>query len=158
MHLLVDNAGLGCRVEGAHLHVCQRDNVNQARAKSARERIVPLDHLVVRALDLYAGEREACREAQSSDFLLVNLFRAPLGRPLRVGAVNELITELARRAGLGTKPTPHQARHAFASNVMDAGGSLDEVQRLLGHADPQSSQIYTHPDICLLYTSDAADE
>jgi len=115
MHLLVDNAVLGCWVEGAHLHVEQRENPNGAQAKSRRPRMVPLDHLVVQALDLYAAEREACREAQRSDFLLVNLFRPPLGSPLRVGAINELITSLGRRAGLNTNLTPHMARHAFAS-------------------------------------------
>ena len=35
-------------------------------------------------------------------------------------------------------------RHAFASNVADAGGSLDEIQLLLGHASPGSSQPYLH--------------
>ena len=36
-------------------------------------------------------------------------------------------------------------RHAFASNVLDAGGALDEVQDLLGHASIGSTQIYAHP-------------
>jgi site-specific recombinase XerC len=37
-------------------------------------------------------------------------------------------------------------RHAFASNVLDAGGTLDEVQDLLGHASITSTQVYAHPD------------
>jgi site-specific recombinase XerD len=37
-------------------------------------------------------------------------------------------------------------RHAFASNVLDAGGALDEVQDLLGHASISSTQVYAHPD------------
>jgi integrase/recombinase XerD len=40
---------------------------------------------------------------------------------------------------------PHQLRHGFASNVMDAGGALDEAQELLGHARVASTQIYLHP-------------
>jgi integrase/recombinase XerD len=51
----------------------------------------------------------------------------------------------ARRAGIA-KAHPHQMRHAFASNVLDAGGTLDEVQDLLGHASISSTQVYTHPD------------
>ena len=35
-------------------------------------------------------------------------------------------------------------RDAFASNVADAGGSLDQIQLLLGHASPGSSQPYLH--------------
>ena len=37
-------------------------------------------------------------------------------------------------------------RHAFASNVLDAGGTLDEAQDLLGHVSISSTQVYTHPD------------
>jgi site-specific recombinase XerD len=40
---------------------------------------------------------------------------------------------------------PHALRHGFASNVLDAGGSIDEVQELLGHASISSSQVYLHP-------------
>jgi len=34
----------------------------------------------------------------------------------------------------------------FASNVIDAGGTLEEAQDLLGHASITSTQVYTHPD------------
>jgi site-specific recombinase XerD len=36
--------------------------------------------------------------------------------------------------------------HAFASDVLDAGGTLEEAQDLLGHASIASTQVYTHPD------------
>ncbi|MGH3245955.1 MAG: tyrosine-type recombinase/integrase, partial [Trebonia sp.] len=36
--------------------------------------------------------------------------------------------------------------HAFASNVLDAGGSLEAAQDLLGHVSITSTQVYTHPD------------
>ena len=42
MHLMASATELGCRVPGAHLHVVPRENVNGARVKSRRERVVPL--------------------------------------------------------------------------------------------------------------------
>jgi site-specific recombinase XerD len=42
--------------------------------------------------------------------------------------------------------TPHQLRHAFGSNITDAGGAIDELQDLLGHASLSSTQVYVHPD------------
>jgi integrase/recombinase XerD len=146
IHLLVDSRALGCDVVGAHVHVRRRDNPNGAWAKSRRDRQVPVDFLVVQAFDLYEFERLDCPVAAGSDFVLVNLFRAPVGAPMAVDSINDLVGSLARRAGLTRGLTPHMLRHAFASNIADAGGALDEVQSLLGHAQPRSSSVYLHPD------------
>jgi integrase/recombinase XerD len=78
--------------------------------------------------------------------VLVNLFREPLGAPMRPGALNELLSALSRRAGLARVLRPHQLRHAFGSNVADAGGGIDVIASLLGHASVSSSQVYVHPD------------
>jgi len=145
LHLLPDNRVLGCGTEGAHLHVIRRENVNGAWAKSRHARAVPLDFLVVQAADAYQVERHQCPAARDSDFLLVNLFRPPVGAPVTPEAVGELFEALSARAGLARAVTPHRCRHAFGSNLADAGALLDEIQRLLGHASPSSSQVYMHP-------------
>ncbi|MFD4431855.1 tyrosine-type recombinase/integrase, partial [Nocardia sp. NPDC058497] len=147
LHLLPDNSAHLCPVKGAHLHVIRRDNANGAVAKSRHSRAVPLDFLVVRALDLYLLERADQPAAANCDFLLVNLFRAPLGAPMSVDAINELFDRLGRRAGLPRSVTPHQGRHAFASNLADSGALLDEIQALLGHLCPSSSEPYLHPSV-----------
>jgi site-specific recombinase XerD len=147
VHLLLDSRVLGCEVMRAHLHVVRRqDNPNGAVAKSRRQRIVPLDFVTVQAFDTYEFERMRVPRAADSDFVLVNLFREPVGVPMRLDAVNDLVTAASRRAGLRHAPTPHQMRHAFASNVLDAGGAIDEAQELLGHALVSSTQVYAHPD------------
>jgi integrase/recombinase XerD len=147
VHLLADSRALGCPVARAHLHVVRRDdNPNRAVAKSRRQRAVPLDFLTVQAFDSYEFERMTVEAAAFSDFVFVNLFRGMLGAPMRLDAVNDLVAAAARRAGIDPPPRPHQMRHAFASNVLDAGGALDEVQELLGHASISSTQVYVHPD------------
>ena len=146
VHLLADSRELGCQVACAHLHVVRRpDNPNGAMAKSRRQRVVPLDFLTVQAFDSYEFERMTVPAAAGSDFVFVNLFRAPLGAPMRLDAVNDLVTAAARRAGI-EEMHPHQMRHAFASNVLDAGGTIEEAQDLLGHASITSTQVYAHPD------------
>lgn len=145
VHLLLDSRVLGCEVERAHLHVVRRENPNGACAKSRRQRVVPLDFLVVQAFDGYEFERLAVARAGESDFVLVNLFREPVGAPMRPDAINELMTAASRRAGLDRPVRPHQLRHAFGSNVADAGGGLDEIAELLGHGSIRSSQVYLHP-------------
>ena len=147
VHLLVDARMLGCEVARAHLHVVRRENnPNGAWAKSRRGRVVPLDFLVVQAFDTYELERMTVGQAAGSDFVFVNLFREPLGAPIRPDAIGELLAAASRRGGLDTPIRPHQLRHACGSNLSDAGGGLDVVADLLGHASVSSSQVYVHPD------------
>jgi integrase/recombinase XerD len=146
VHLLADSRALGCAVTGPHVHVIRRDNPNGAWAKSRRQRVVPLDYLAVQAFDAYEFERMRVPQAAGSDFVLVNLFRAPLGAPMRLDAVNDLLAAASRRAGLDSAVRPHQLRHVFGSAVADAGGGLDVIADLLGHASVTSSQVYIHPD------------
>ena len=145
VHLVIDARHLGCTLDGEHLHIRRRENPNGALAKSRRPRAVPVDSLVVLAFDQYALERDACRRARDCDFVLVNLFREPLGQPMRPGALNELLVGLSRRAGLERHIHPHMLRHSFATNLMEAGATLDEAQMLLGHAAITSTQVYQHP-------------
>ena len=147
VHLLADSRPLGCQIARAHLHVIRRDgNSNGAWAKSRRQRAVPVDFLTVQAFDTYVLERMAVPAAAGSDFVLVNLFRAPVGAPMRPGAIGDLLGAASRRAGLATAVTPHQLRHAFGSSAADAGCGIDVVADLLGHASVSSSQVYLHPD------------
>ncbi len=143
MHLMASATELGCRVAGAHLHVVPRENVNGARAKSRRERVVPLAHYAVSYYDLYLDERERCRTAAECDFVFVNLFAEPLGAPMRYGRVAQLFGSLSHRAGLPRAVTPHMLRHA-AGSALTAAGGLDVAQAILGHASITSTQIYVH--------------
>lgn len=58
-----------------------------------------------------------------------------LGKPLRVAV---------RRAGVSKRVTAHTFRHGFATLYLLAGGNLRELQRLLGHKDLATTEIYLH--------------
>lgn len=147
VHLLIDSRPLGCQVSRAHLHVVRReDNPNRGWAKSRRCRLVPLDFVTVGAFDTYEFERMRVRQAAASDFVFVNMSRGMIGAPMRPDAIGELLTALSRRARLDEPVRPHQLRHAFGSNVSDAGNGIDVVADLLGHMSIVSSQVYVHPD------------
>ena len=86
--------------------------------------------------------------AGGSDFLLVNLFRDPLGAPMSPDAVGELCERLATRAKLTRKVRPaHVAAGVRAGNVLlTLAAQRDEVQALLGQKHPSSPQPYLFPD------------
>ncbi len=149
IHFVVDATALGCSVAGSHLHVVRRDNVNGAWAKSRRSRPVPADRLVVAAHDQYVLERAAVAGAACGDFVFVNLFRPPVGAPMKPDAVNELFAALSRRAGLGATVRPHALRHVFTSAVLDAsGGNLLIARDAGGWASATTvDEVYGHVDV-----------
>lgn len=67
--------------------------------------------------------------------------RKPYRRLSRRGIQRE-IAEIAKRAGLENKVSPHVLRHTFATLTLNNGADIAAVQALLGHEDPATTQIY----------------
>jgi site-specific recombinase XerD len=55
-----------------------------------------------------------------------------------------IIKGYANQLGLEDRVTPHTLRHSFATHMLNGGAGLREVQRLLGHANISTTQVYTH--------------
>ncbi|BBJ42674.1 integrase [Streptomyces antimycoticus] len=142
MHLLSSSVSLGCAVAGPHVHVRRRRNVNGALAKARAPRSIPVTDDLVDAYAEYMQERDRVLEAAEVDFVFVNLFRQPLGRPMRYGNAKELFDRLAKSAGFVARP--HMLRHSAATRWVRSGVARDVVQDLLGHVSPSSMEPYLH--------------
>ena len=44
---------------------------------------------------------------------------------------------------VGIKVTPHQLRHSYASQLLNANAPIVDVSELLGHSSMATTQIYT---------------
>ncbi len=49
-------------------------------------------------------------------------------------------------AKIGIKVTPHQLRHSYASDLLNSGGRISDVSKLLGHSSMSTTEIYTKLD------------
>ncbi|MFB6814645.1 tyrosine-type recombinase/integrase [Streptomyces sp. NPDC056347] len=143
MHLLPDSRSVGCSVAGPHVHVVRReDNANGAVAKARQPRWIPVDEEFAGAYAAYQHERDEVAEAGVSDFVFVNLFRAPLGAPMKYPSTYELFKRLAKLAGF--EANPHMCRHHAATEWIRAGVGRDVVQGFMGHVSPVSMNPYVH--------------
>jgi integrase/recombinase XerD len=117
----------------------------QVRGKGDKERIVPLGHTAILALEHYLREGRPHLERISSRrkntpakperaWLFLSLRGMPLTR--------QWIWHLVKTAD--GKASPHMLRHSCATHMVEHGADLRSVQLLLGHADISTTQVYTH--------------
>jgi integrase/recombinase XerD len=113
----------------------------RVRGKGNVERLVPLSDPAVAAVEAY---RNADRD--SADKASPWLFPSRgASKHLTERRLAQLLKTLALAAGLPpARVSPHVLRHAFASHLLANGADLRAVQKMLGHADISTTQIYTH--------------
>ncbi len=112
------------------------------RGKGDKERLVPLSEPARQAIEQYAGWRNDFIEGKTSPWLFPS--RGESGHLTRQ-RFGQLLKDLAVEAGIDhAKVSPHVLRHAFASHLLARGADLRAVQKMLGHADISTTQIYTH--------------
>lgn len=104
-----------------------------------RERIIPFGSVAKEALVRYLEQgRSRFVEDEESDWLFTNCSGQAMSRQ----GFWKLIKSYGRKAGIRAEITPHMLRHSFAVHMVGNGADLASVQKMLGHSDISTTQVY----------------
>ncbi len=107
------------------------------RGKGGKERMIPLSD---------AARHAAAALRAASPAKARHLFAGrDISQPMTRQGFALILKQVAIEAGLDpARLSPHVLRHSFASHLLAHGADLRALQKLLGHADIATTEIYTH--------------
>lgn len=128
----------GCRVsEVVSVDTADVDFLNRelvVYGKGGKERTVYLTQVAVMYLQEYISGREDDSKA---------LFVGKGSKRIQKNAIETILKKLGKRAGV-ENVHPHRFRRTLATELIDRGAALQDVQRILGHEDIRTTQVYVY--------------
>ena len=110
--------------------------------KRNKDRLVPLSREMIALINQYQILRDATF-TDKADRLLLN----DKGKEMSPSYVYNKVHHLLEGVTSLKQKSPHVLRHTFATHLLDEGASLVAIQKLLGHQDLATTQIYAHNTI-----------
>ena len=111
--------------------------------KGTRERIVPIND---RALDILQRYIQTSRVIMVKGKKTSELFLNFRGDKISRVGIWKIVKETMKKSDIDKNVYPHTLRHSFATHLIQHGADLRSVQRMLGHSDITTTEIYTHVD------------
>ncbi len=142
--------GCGVRVsEAAGIDLSDTDLSQMSirvRGKGNKERLVVVGVPARDAIERYVRDGRAAlmRGKKAHDAASNALFVNRFGGRISQRRIQLLVKTYALKAGIDERVHPHLLRHTFATHLLDGGAELRVVQELMGHSNPNTTQIYLH--------------
>ncbi len=115
--------------------------------KGGRERMIPVSEPAQKAIKNYLAIRPQFIGPENQALQDKSFFPSKTSESghLTRQRFAQLLKDLARDAKIEEgRVSPHILRHAFATHLLSRGADLRSVQKMLGHADIATTQVYTH--------------
>ena len=111
--------------------------------KGERERVVPLGERARAWLDKYLIEARPQLLAADTAALFVTDY----GEPAHADFISAKVKRYMAFAGVEKVGAAHLLRHACATHMLEGGADIRFIQEMLGHANLETTEIYTHVSI-----------
>lgn len=111
--------------------------------KRNKERIIPINHELKLLLQQYSGLKKNQNFDNNSATLIVTNKGADAYPKLIYLIVQKYLSYISTQ----NKRSPHVLRHTFATSLLNRGADLNAIKELLGHANLNATQVYTHNSV-----------
>lgn len=116
----------------------------KVRGKGSKDRVLWVNDTTLEALQNWrerqAQEAENRGGTEAPAFVVSTLG----GKGLTTRQLQDIVTRYSKKAGIEKAVSPHTLRHTFATELLRETRNIRLVQKALGHASLQTTQIYTH--------------
>lgn len=113
----------------------------RVRGKGNKQRVLPIGRMAVAAIKDWLKVRSAYVGSEPEA-----LFLSKQKNRISNRQVQQRVKLWSERQGLAQHLHPHMLRHSFATHMLESSSDLRAVQELLGHANLNTTQVYTHLD------------
>jgi len=112
--------------------------------KGNKQRLIPISDYTIKFIQIYKNEIRVHIPIQKGfeDYVFLNR----RGKKLTRVMIFTIIKQLAEKAGIHKKISPHTFQHSFATHLLKNGADLRSIQMMLGHESITTTEIYTHLD------------
>lgn len=115
----------------------------KVEGKGGKQRLVPISHTAVKALNNYITERKQSDAKKGHEDIV---FLSKRGTAISRIMVFHFVKQYAEAAGVKKNISPHTFRHSFATHLLEGGANIRAIQLMLGHEKITTTEIYTHID------------
>lgn len=102
--------------------------ISVRNGKGGKDRIIPMSNVLAELLKEYLQTLLEGAKAKIFD--------------LTIKGVEDIVSACAGRAKIRKRVTPHKLRHSFATHLLENGTDIRYIQKLLGHSNLNTTQIY----------------
>ena len=116
-------------------------NVILITGKRNKQRLIPFGISIKSDILAFRKVKETALETDT-DYL----FTTATGEQMTRFTVYKLVKKYLSMVCSLKKLSPHVLRHTFATLMLNNGADINSVKELLGHANLQATEVYTHTD------------